>query len=141
MSNLSRWEINELLKQFRALCLKIETESGGNSLPLATGVEAVEAALAKGDGAPDLHLRNLGKLMKHYLEEARKKPSAIVHFNVAVGLLAKHNNDVQATIRRTRQIMREVLVDMRENRMVGDAELAALQIDRYPKELQKQLEV
>lgn len=138
MSNMTRWDITELLKQFKAVSAKIEEVEG--SLPHPTGVLAVEEQLRREEGPPSIKLRTLGKLMKHYLEEAKKKPSAILAFNVAALSAARGDTDVQQIIRRTKQALRSSVNEMEQLGLCTAADHTALRVDKHSRTLRQILE-
>lgn len=138
MSNLTRWDITELLKQFKAVCAKIEETDG--PLPHPTGILAVEEQLKREEGAPSLKLRTQGKLLKHYLEEARKKPSAVIAFNVAAPQVTDQNIDVHAIIRRTKQALKQTVTQMEQEGLCTAADHTALRVDKHSRTLQQILE-
>ena len=94
---MTRAEIVALHKEF----LEKEKNLPGYVACAPIGTNIISEALNKCVGVPPLHLRNLGKLMKHYLDEAKTKPHRVLtEFNVAVVGLGKF--DVQQCIKRAR---------------------------------------
>lgn len=139
MSHMSRKEILDLLAQFQLQCDKIEKHQGF-PLPLAVGLNIVGAELARNpEGLPSLTLRNLGRLLKHYTEEVKKKPNAVIEFNVAASWVQK-GGDVQQAIRQAKRGVK-TSVDTMESEGYCDAKTHThLRVNKHDRALQAILE-
>jgi hypothetical protein len=135
--SMTRKEILDLRAQFQTQCDKIEKHQG-YKVPHPVGLNTLDGELGKSnDAKPSLTLRKLGQLLKHYIEEMKKKPSAVIQFNVAAPMVAR-GEDVQQAIRKARNAVRESVIDTKPY-VDGDT-FNALRNDRHDRVLQAILE-
>lgn len=100
MSSFTRAEISAMLVQFEEKAKKLP----GNLSPDVTCevLKGIKQELDNCPGAPTVKLRELARIVKHYLEEAKDKPDvAYQHFLFAVDLYNR-GKDVQSAMKKAR---------------------------------------
>lgn len=128
-------EIINLRAEFQKLVEKLDSNSG---VPLMTGFKLFDAEVGKcADGPASEKLRQFGQLLKHYIEEIRKRPNATIRFNVAAGLLVNDGMDVQQAIRRARTAVDASVRTMVEEGYCDAKTHTALRVDRHDRILQE----
>lgn len=81
MGLVTRLEVSQLIKQFEEKVVPKESlASLGSGGVLLQGIEAVKRELAGTTGSPGVKLRNLVRVLKHYVE-APKDPMNIFYAN------------------------------------------------------------
>lgn len=131
---MTKKEIINLRAEFQKLCDKIESREG--PLPHAAGLKLVDAEIGKtGEGPPTILLRQLGQLLKHYIDEVKKKPNAVSRFNVAAGLVVDKGLDVQMAIRRARVALDSAVREMEADGLCDAKTHTALRVDKHDRVL------
>lgn len=139
--SMTRKEILDLRSQWQQQCNKIEDHEGGIVDPI--GLRVVDREIGKNPSGqpPSLALRNLGRLLKHYIEEVKTKPSAVIQFNVAAGLVGERGMDVQQAIRQAKRAVRESVTTMEQEGYCNAATHTHLRVDKHDRNLQAILEM
>lgn len=132
---MTKKEIINLRAEFQKLVEKVDSHDG---VPLMTGLKYFDAEVGKcTEGPASEKLRQFGQLLKHYIEEIKKKPGATIRFNVAAGLLVNQGLDVQQAIRRARATVDASVRTMEVEGFCTPKDHTALRVDRHDRVLQQ----